>query len=312
MTNFAIIGVSGYIAKRHMQAINETNNNLVLAYDPNDTIGSIDEYFPNCLFYTDYENFFYNCFEHQKFRDKLSYISICSPNYMHFVHCANSLRLRCNVICEKPLVSNPAEIDILKDIEKETGYKIFNILQLRHHSEILKLKKEIVNNKSKNKFNIKLTYITSRGNWYLNSWKGQKNKSFGLLSNIGIHFFDMLHFIFGELENSFIFVRDNKKASGHLEFSKAKVSWFLSIDGNDLPSNLNKNQTTFREITINDKAIDFTNGFSNLHTTSYFKILNNEGFNLDQVKPSIETVYKLNNSDLSEIDDKLLHNNVII
>ena len=230
MKNFALIGASGYIAKRHMQAIKETNNNLILAYDPSDSVGIIDNYFPKCKFFTQFECFYDFAQELNNSKiSKLDFVTICSPNYLHYAHITTSLRLNSNVICEKPLVPTINLIEKLKKVEKETTKKVFTILQLRHHDSIIKLKKK-VQKSSKEKFNIVLTYITSRGNWYLNSWKNNPEKGYGLVTNIGIHFFDMLHYIFGKLISCELHKSEEYSSSGYLEFERANVTWFLSIN----------------------------------------------------------------------------------
>ncbi len=307
MKNFALIGASGYIAKRHMQAILETKNNLLLACDLNDSVGIIDSYFPNAEFFTEFENFQEYAQNLNSKKDKgLDFISVCSPNYLHFSHISSGLRLGCDVICEKPLVENLNQLEKLKDLEIETGKKVYNILQLRHHETIDDLKKKI--NKSKNKkHDVELTYITSRGSWYFKSWKNDPHKGFGILANIGIHFFDMLQYIFGKNLNSILHYYSNDTASGILEFEKANVKWFLSVNSKFLPSNLSKTQRTFRSIKISGKTLEFSNGFTDLHTVSYENILKNKGFSLNEVEPSIKIVSKIKNQDIEKNNLKNAH-----
>ena len=233
--NFGLIGAAGYIAPRHMAAIRETGNNLIAAYDPNDSVGIIDNYFPNSNFFTEFERFDRFVDKLRREEGSLDYISICSPNYLHDSHIRFALRSGANVICEKPLVLNPWNIDPLINYEKETGKSVSTILQLRLHPAIKKLKKSIASSASKEKYDVDLTYITSRGRWYIQSWKGDDKKSGGIATNIGIHFFDMLHFVFGKLQDNRVSIRTETKASGYLEYEKARVRWFLSIDFSDLP-----------------------------------------------------------------------------
>lgn len=298
MKNFALIGAAGYIAPRHMKAIKDTKNNLTVAYDISDSVGIIDNFFPKSLFYSNYNDFeeFININ-----KSKLDFFSICSPNFLHYKHIELGLKMGCNVICEKPLVENVKELKKLKKLEEETGNKTYNILQLRHHSEIKKLKKEI-DNSSKKIFDVELTYITSRGPWYLQSWKNDLAKGFGIIANIGIHFFDILYFLFGKNLGSSVHSHDQYSASGFLKFEKAKVKWFLSIKEDDLPINITDGNKTYRNIKILEKPINFSKGFTELHSESYDNILKGNGFGLDQALPSIEIVEKIKNQKIL-IDD---------
>ena len=283
--NFAIIGVAGYIAPRHLKAIKELGHEISLAYDINDSVGNLDSISPKCEFFTEFERFY-----HYAHSQKLDFVSVCSPNYLHLSHISAGLRLGCDVICEKPLVSTPEEIKELEAIEKETGKRVFNILQLRCHPSILELKEQVAIKNKKEKHDVSLTYITSRGKWYQESWKGDPRKSYGIVMNIGIHFFDMLNFIFGNLQKTVLHYVDNHKACGFLEYEGARVKWFLSIDERDLPDPLGCNQKTFRSITVDGEEIEFSGGFTDLHTQSYQQILNNNGFGLEDARHSIETV----------------------
>ncbi len=302
MKNFCLIGAAGYVAPRHMQAIKKTNNNLVGLFDPNDSVGIIDSYFPNAKYFKEFERFDRFVDKIQRYeKDKIQFVSICSPNYLHDSHIRFSLRSGADVICEKPLVLNPWNLDGLAKMEKETKKKVFNILQLRVHPSILKLKKEINSKKNKTKYNVDLTYITSRGEWYLQSWKGDINKSGGIATNIGVHFFDMLHFIFGKLQQNITHLSDNKKASGFLEYENARVRWYLSLNREDIPKNeANEDKTTYRSITINGKEIEFSGGFTDLHLKSYQEILANNGFGLNEARTAIETVAEIRNSKINQ------------
>jgi UDP-N-acetyl-2-amino-2-deoxyglucuronate dehydrogenase len=292
--NFALIGAAGYIAPRHMRAIKETENNLVSAYDINDSVGIVDSISPESEFFTDFERFYEHAFNLKRYADTaLDFVAICSPNHMHRAHIAAGLRLGCDVICEKPLVPSPSDLDALSLIEKETGKKVYNILQLRHHPAIIDLKRKVSESKESDKHEVELTYITSRGKWYLESWKGDPRKSFGVATNVGIHFFDMLHFIFGGLERNVLHYSGETKASGYLEYEKARVRWFLSIDGQDLPDTVKGKQPTFRSITCDGEEVEFSGGFTDLHTVSYQEILAGRGYGLEDARHCIKTAYSL-------------------
>lgn len=296
--NFALIGASGYIAPRHMKAIKDCDCNLLVAMDPSDSVGIIDSYFPKANFFTEFERFDRHI-EKLKYDKKtlIDYVSICSPNYLHDAHIRFALRSGANAICEKPLVLNPWNIDKLEKVEKLTGKKIFNILQLRVHPSILKLKNKIDSTLKKTKYEVDLKYITSRGNWYNSSWKGNFEKSGGVATNIGVHFFDMLGWLFGDFENLKININKQNTVSGYLEFKKARVEWFLSTDSSTLPKEIiSKNKTTFRSITIDGEEIEFSGGFTDLHSMVYKDILNGRGFGLEDARKSIEIVQKIRNS----------------
>ena len=285
MKKFAVIGAAGYIAPRHLKAIKDLGHEITSAYDINDSVGIIDSISPDSEFFTEFERFF-----HHAYTQNLDYISVCSPNYLHLSHISAGLRLGCDVICEKPLVSTPSEIDELAAIEKETGKRVYNILQLRCHSSITGLKEKVTSDNKSDKYEVDLTYITSRGKWYQESWKGDPRKSYGVAMNIGIHFFDMLHFIFGDLQKNILHYVDDYKACGYLEYEKARVKWFLSIDAQDLPDSVKGKQPTYRSITVDGEEIEFSSGFMDLHTVSYDEILKGNGFGLEDACHCIETV----------------------
>ena len=303
MKDFILIGAAGYIAPRHMQAIKETNNNLVAALDKNDSVGIIDSYFPNADFFTEFERFDRHIDKLRRSGKKVDYTSICSPNYLHDAHIRFGLRSGTDVICEKPLVLNPWNVDALLDIEKETGKQVNTILQLRLHPSIIALKEKIDSEPHKI-HDIDLTYITSRGNWYFTSWKGDLSKSGGVATNIGIHFYDMLTWVFGDVVSSAVHIKEANKASGFLQLKNARVRWFLSVDRSDLPTQaVENNQPTYRSITIEGKEIEFSGGFKDLHTRSYEEILKGNGFTLETAKSSIELVHDIRNADVSTISE---------
>ena len=295
MKNFALIGAAGYIAPRHMNAIKETGNKLVAAFDPYDGVGVIDRYFPEAKFFVEFERFD-RYLEKLKYEKELTldYISITSPNYLHDAHIRVALRRDADAICEKPLVLNPWNIDALEHMANETGRKIYTILQLRLHPVIIALKEKINAAPAGKVYNIDLTYITSRGNWYYTSWKGDVSKSGGIATNIGIHFFDMLTWIFGDVKENMVHLHTHDRASGILQLEKANVRWFLSIDSGTLPPEIReKGQTTFRSITIEGEEIEFSEGFTDLHTRSYEEILKGNGFQIGESRKSIEIVYNI-------------------
>ena len=296
--NFALIGASGYIAPRHLQAIKDTNNNLIAALDRFDSVGIIDSYFPNADFFVEPE-IFDRHIEKLKFENNtnLDYISICTPNYLHDSHIRMALRREADAICEKPLVLNPWNIDALQKIEYESGRRIWNVLQLRLHETIIDLKKQIDAAPNDKLYDVDLTYLTSRGNWYYTSWKGDKSKSGGVATNIGVHFYDMLSWIFGDVKKNIVHIQTHDRCSGYLEFEKARVRWFLSINYDVLPSEIKlKGLRTYRSITVQGKELEFSGGFTDLHTRVYEGILNNKGYGLDDSRPAIEIVHKIRNS----------------
>ena len=293
LKTFALIGAAGYVAPRHMKAIKDTENILVAALDKNDSVGILDSFFPDADFFTEFERF-------DRYIDKrrradpeknIDYVSICSPNYLHDSHVRFALRSGADAICEKPLVLNPWNIDGLIDMEHDTSRKVYTILQLRLHPAIISLRKTMRSEKRGTKHDVDLTYITSRGRWYLQSWKGDVDKSGGIATNIGVHFFDMLNFVFGPIEDNRVSYSSDTKASGFLEYKHARVRWFLSIDVNDVPFEFRSNgQKTFRSITCDGEEIEFSGGFADLHTRSYEEILAGRGFGMEENRVAIETV----------------------
>ena len=289
-----MIGAAGYIAPRHMKAIKETGNDLVAALDRFDSVGVIDSYFPNASFFTEFERFDRHIDKLKRTGNQLDYVSICSPNYLHDAHIRFALRQGADAICEKPLVLNPWNMDALSLIEEETGHKIYNILQLRVHPSIIALKKKIDEGPKDKIYDIDLTYLTSRGIWYYTSWKGDISKSGGIATNIGVHFFDMLSWIFGNLKKNTVHVNTHDRSAGFLEFEKARVRWFLSINFDLLPEEVKaKGQTTYRSITIEGEELEFSGGFTDLHTTSYDDILKGRGYGLEAPRQAIEIVHTI-------------------
>lgn len=292
MKKFALIGAGGYIAPRHMKAIKETGNVLIAALDPSDSVGIIDSYFPNADFFTEFERFDRHL---EKLRrennQRIDYISICSPNYLHDAHIRFALRIGADAICEKPLVLNPWNVDALEEIARETGKTVNTILQLRLHPAILDLKKRVDKSPKGKKYDIDLAYITARGHWYMISWKGNVAKSGGVATNIGIHFFDILQWIFGEVKCNVVHLNEPQRSAGFLELEHARIRWFLSIKRDDLPQETEPGKpAAYRSITINDEEIDFSFGLNDLHTKSYQEILDGRGFTLQETKPSVEIV----------------------
>ena len=291
MKRFALIGAAGYIAPRHMAAIRDTGNHLVAALDPNDSVGIIDSHFPDADFFTEFERFDRHIDKQRREGNRVDYVSICSPNYLHDSHMRFALRSDADAICEKPLVLNPWNIDGLLEIERDTGRKVNTILQLRVHPAIIELQERIQRGSNEKKYEVDLTYVTSRGHWYLQSWKGNEKKSGGIATNIGVHFFDMLHFLFGELQDNTVHLSCDTRAAGYLEYERARVRWFLSIDINDVPASaLEQGQRTFRSITVNGQEIEFSGGFTDLHTRSYEEILAGRGFGLEENRVATDTV----------------------
>jgi UDP-N-acetyl-2-amino-2-deoxyglucuronate dehydrogenase len=298
MKRFVLIGAAGYIAPRHMKGIKETGNDIVAAVDKSDSVGIIDSYFPDADFFTEFERFDRHIEKLKREKGcKIDYVSICSPNYLHDAHIRFALRIGADAVCEKPLVLNPWNVDALASIESETGRKVYNILQLRLHPSIIALKQKVETTNNAKKYDIDLTYIASRGRWYLFSWKGDISKSGGIATNIGIHFFDMLIWIFGPVQDIRVHISEPARAAGFLELEKARVRWFLSIDRRDLPVKPeNEESTTYRSVTVDGDEIKFSDGFKDLHTLSYDHILNGRGFGLACARPSIEAVYSIRNA----------------
>ncbi|MHC4394344.1 MAG: Gfo/Idh/MocA family oxidoreductase [Planctomycetota bacterium] len=291
MKTFALIGVGGFIAPRHLKAIKDTGNRLVAALDKNDSVGVLDSYFPDADFFTEFERFDRHLEMLRRKDQNVDYVSICSPNYLHDAHIRFALRIGADAICEKPLVLNPWNVDALAEIQKEAGRRINTILQLRLHPAITALKEKINNTPKDKTFDIDLTYVTSRGHWYMVSWKGDVSKSGGIVTNIGIHFFDMLIWIFGKVERNIIHMSEPTKVGGFLELERARVRWFLSLDSNDLLFKPEPGKSkTYRSITIDGEELEFSGGFTELHTESYRQILTGRGFSLQEVMDSITLV----------------------
>jgi len=308
--NFALIGAGGYIAPRHMKAIRDGRHNLVAALDPSDSVGILDSYSYDVAFFTEFERFDRHIekLKRQGEEKKIDFVSICSPNYLHDAHIRFALRVGADAICEKPLVLNPWNVDALAEIEKESGKRIYNVLQLRLHPSIIALKKQISKDLSEEKYQIDLSYITSRGRWYMSSWKGDVQKSGGVATNIGVHFFDMLIWIFGPVQHQEVHLSSPTHMAGFLELQKADVRWFLSVDKNDLPAAVKASgKTTFRSLNLNGNEFEFSDGFTDLHTLVYKEILAGRGFGLDEVRPSINLVYELRNAEMSTESTSNIH-----
>jgi len=308
MKNFGLTGLAGYIAPRHLKAIRDTGNRLVAAVDPHDSVGIIDSYFPDASFFTEVERFDRHL---EKIRRKnngngIDYLTICSPNNLHDAHIRMALRVEADAISEKPLVLNPWNLDILQELEEEYEKRVWTILQLRVHPMILQLRERLKLEPKDKRHKVRLTYITSRGLWYHYSWKGNEEKSGGLGTNIGIHFFDLLMWLFGRPDKNELYVREENRMGGFLELPKADVEWYLSLETEDLPEKMN-GQRTFRSITIDGEEVEFSDGFSDLHTRVYEETLNGNGFGIDDARPSIELVHKLRTMDLTEKPGGLVH-----
>ena len=289
-----MIGAAGYIAPRHMRAIRDTGNSLVAALDPNDSVGVIDSHFPDANFFTEFERFDRHIDKLRRQGDRVDYVTICSPNYLHDAHIRFALRSQANAICEKPLVLNPWNLDALEAIEKEGDNCIYNILQLRLHPAIQELRKKVAAAPAGKVFDVDLTYLTSRGRWYQVSWKGDEDKSGGIATNIGVHFYDMLGWVFGTLKHIVVHLHEADVASGYLEFERARVRWFLSINPVDLPEQaVVAGKRTYRAILVDGEELEFSEGFTDLHTVSYQDILDGGGFGLSEVRSCIETVYEI-------------------
>lgn len=294
MKNFALIGAAGYIAPRHMKAIHETGNNLVAALDKHDNVGILDSYFPNADFFVEFERFDRHLDKLRRSGKQVDYVSICSPNYLHDAHIRFGLRIGADVICEKPLVLNPWNADALMEMENETKRKVNTILQLRLHPRVIALKEQIASGPKNKIYDVDLRYITSRGNWYHNSWKGERSKSGGIATNIGIHFFDMLIWIFGDVKSSELLSSSPVTAEGVLHLERAKVKWFLSIDYNTLRDDIKEaGKRTYRSLTVENTEVEFSEGFTDLHTVSYQQILAGNGFGIKEARKSIQLVHEL-------------------
>jgi UDP-N-acetyl-2-amino-2-deoxyglucuronate dehydrogenase len=307
--NFAIIGVGGYIAPRHLKAIRDTGNRLLAAVDPKDSVGLLDQFSYDVRFFTEIERFDRHLEKLRRGSEegRIHYVSVCSPNYLHDAHCRLAMRVGADVICEKPLVINPWNLDALQEIESETRCKINTVLQLRVHPELLKLKERLANESPVTRHDVILSYVTSRGNWYHVSWKGQKDKSGGVATNIGIHFFDLLLWLFGPFVDNKVHYSNEKRMAGFIELEKAHVRWFLSVDHNDLPSvAILSNKATFRSITMDGQEVDFSEGFTDLHTRIYEHTMAGNGFGIEDARPSIELAYQIRQAEISPIDE-LVH-----
>jgi UDP-N-acetyl-2-amino-2-deoxyglucuronate dehydrogenase len=302
--NFAVIGVGGYIAPRHLRAIRDTGNQLVAAVDPKDSVGVLDQYSFDVKFFTEIERFDRHL---EKLRrgpdaDRVHFVSVCSPNYLHDSHCRLALRVGADVICEKPLVINPWNFDALEELESETKHRIHTVLQLRVHPELIKLKQTLQEQGGRHE--VEMTYITSRGPWYQVSWKGHEDKSGGVATNIGVHFFDLLLWLFGSVQGIKVYHSDESRMSGFIELEHARVSWFLSVDKNDLPFSAKAGgKTTFRSITVDGKEIEFSEGFTDLHTRVYEETLAGRGFGIKDARPSIDLTYSIRTADISPKDE---------
>ena len=309
MKNFALMGLAGYIAPRHLKAIKDTGNRLVAAVDPHDSVGIIDSYFPTAAFFTEVERFDRHL---EKIRragkgEAVDFMTICSPNHLHDAHIRLALRVGADAICEKPLVLNPWNLDILQELEEEYGQRVWTILQLRVHPSLIQLKKRIDTENNSKRHKVRLTYITSRGVWYHYSWKGNQEKSGGIGTNIGIHFFDMLMWLFGSPKKTELYIREDNRMGGYLELPNADVEWFLSLEPEDIPDNAATGQRTFRTISVDKDEIEFSGGFTDLHTKVYEETLTGNGFGIEDARPSIELVHRLRTMNLTKKPTGMVH-----
>ena len=304
MKRFALVGAAGYIAPRHMKAIKDTGNTLVAAMDINDSIGILDSHFPEAQFFTEFEQFDAFVDTERRAGRGLDYVSIASPNYLHDAHMRFALRAGADAICEKPLVLWPADIDRLKDLERDTGRRINTILQLRLHPAIIALRDRVAVKPADHKADVDLTYITSRGNWYLKSWKGLTEKSGGIATNIGVHFYDMLHFVYGALQENIVHLNTQTKAAGYLEYERARVRWFLSLDVNDVPeAERAQGKRTYRAVVADGEDIEFSDGFTELHTRIYEEVLAGRGFGVEENRVAIETVAHIRDAAIAPVNE---------
>lgn len=305
MTNHALIGAAGYIAPRHLQAIKANGGALLAALDPNDSVGILDSYFPEADFFTEFERFDRHLEKLKRNGQQVDYLSVCSPNYLHDAHCRFGLRYGADVICEKPLVLNPWNVDALAEMEVETGQRIYNILQLRLHPSVIALRNKVLNGPKDKVYDIDLTYLTARGHWYFASWKGNPAKSGGIAANIGIHFFDMLLWIFGNVEENLVHRHHHDRAAGYLKLERARVKWFLSINHETMPAPIRATGArTYRSLTIEDEAFEFSGGFTELHDKSYADILSGNGFSLAAIRPAIELVHQIRQATPGPLDGR--------
>ena len=304
MKRFALIGAGGYIAPRHMKAIKDTGNALVSAMDVNDSVGILDSHFPEAQFFTAFEQFEAFIDREKRAGRALDYVSIASPNHLHDAHMRFALRVGADAICEKPLVLYPEDIDGLQALERETGGKINTILQLRLHPAIIALRDRVSGLPAGKKVDVDLTYITSRGNWYLKSWKGMNEKSGGIATNIGVHFYDMLHFVYGRLQDNIVHLNTPTKAAGYLEYERARVRWFLSLDVNDVPAaERAQGKRTYRAVVADGENIEFSDGFTELHTRIYEEVLAGRGFSVEENRVAIETVAHIRHAPIAARSD---------
>ncbi len=307
MYNFAMIGVGGFVAPKHLKAIRDTGNVLVAAVDPNDSVGILDSHFPDARFFTEPERF-ERFLEKRRFQgddQRIHYVSICTPNYLHDSHIRMALREKAHAICEKPLVINPWNLDPLTSLEAETGCRVYTVLQLRLHPPLVELKQKLA--VQGRKYDVVLTYVTRRGNWYDISWKGSEQKSGGVAMNIGIHFFDLLMWLFGPLEHSTVHLRSERRMAGMVELERARVRWFLSVDWDDIPlPHRQSGKYAYRSITVDGEEVEFSEGFGDLHTRVYENVLAGRGFGIADSRPSIELVYAIRTADVS-VDTRDAH-----
>lgn len=301
MKNFAIIGAAGFVAERHLRAIHATGNRLLAAVDPHDAAGILDRYFPDTRFFTEIERFdrFLEKRRRMSEEERIHFVSVCSPNYLHDAHIRMALRVQADVICEKPLVINPWNLDMLETLEQESGRRVYTLLQLRLHDAIRELRRELQERPAAPRAEVSLTYVTSRGPWYDISWKGSEEKSGGVAMNIGIHFFDLLLWLFGPVQGHAVHLRGHRKMAGFLELERARVRWFLSVDRNDLPAEFrDSGRTAFRSLTLDGREVEFSEGFTDLHTRVYESVLRGEGFGIRDARPSIELVYAIRTAEI--------------
>ena len=308
--NFALIGVGGYIAPRHLKAIRDTGNRLVAAVDPKDSVGLLDQFSFDVKFFTEIERFDRHLEKLRRIseQERVQIVTVCSPNYLHDAHCRLAMRVGADVICEKPLVINPWNLESLQEIEAETGHRVNTILQLRVHPELLKLKARLEQEGSSTRHDVVLSYVTSRGNWYHVSWKGQMEKSGGVATNVGIHFFDLLIWLFGPAQETKVYHSGPERMGGFIELERARVRWFLSVDHNDLPETVRQaRKSTFRSITVDGQEVEFSEGFTDLHTRVYEQTLDGHGFGIEEARPSIELTHRIRQAETSPVDNTLAH-----
>lgn len=300
MNNFALTGIAGYIAPRHLQAIHDTGSNLLAATDPHDSVGILDQYFPQAAFFTEFERFdrHLELLRRGPEEGRVHYVSICSPNHLHDAHIRLALRVGADALCEKPLVLHPHNLDALEELERELGKRVYNVLQLRVHPALLALRKKLLEDPSR-RHSVRLTYITSRGNWYRYSWKGDSERSGGVATNIGVHFFDLLLWLFGEVRQAHVHANEPDRIGGTMELERADVQWLLSLDRNDLPESIQGEQATYRSITVDGEEVEFSGGFRDLHTRIYEETLAGRGFGIPEARPAIELVHRLRHMPVS-------------